>query len=559
MLIQKKKRVICIGMMLVLTAFVGMTTNVSATGLPPVAEAGGPYFGYECDPAMIFDASDSYDPEGATLQYRWKIGDDPWTFWDTANHYDYTFFDDFSGTISLEVSDGDLTAMDTADVTISNVPPYLESVDGPMDPVNVDEEITILVSFFDGAPDPRVGPASRDTFLATFIWGDGSDSDPIYLGVEQFMVSDSYAYSEPGVYEVIISIVDDDLGQLIVSWQVIVVGYVHAGQDGIIDEGSEFISDGFLDDEIGTYTAQVDYGDGTGPNNLELKLGNTFDLQHQYCDNGIYTILVTAFNEGVVWGLDVATVTVNNVAPTIESMSGPPTVPIQLGTSILLTGEFSDPGCLDWHVATIDWGDGETSLSEIISFEFDLVPETSHIYDNPGVYLITLMVTDKDGDSDTMTLDHYVVVYDTSAGFVTGGGWIIVQPGSYPADPTLSGKATFGFVSKYKKGQNIPEGNTEFQFHVANLNFHSHTYEWLVVAGSKAMYKGVGTINGAGNYGFKLTAIDGQKNGGGGIDKFRMKIWDKATGIIVYDNQLGAEDTVDPTTTIGGGSIVIHK
>ena len=106
----------------------------------------------------------------------------------------------------------------------------------------------------------------------------------------------------------------------------------------------------------------------------------------------------------------------------------------------------------------------------------------------------------------------------------------------------------------------MPTGNTEFQFKVANLNFHSTAYQWLVVAGPKAQYKGWGTINGAGNYGFMLTAIDGQVAGGGGVDKFRIKIWDKNNGdAIVYDNQLNAVDDADPTTALGGGSIVIHK
>jgi hypothetical protein len=30
-------------------------------------------------------------------------------------------------------------------------------------------------------------------------------------------------------------------------------------------------------------------------------------------------------------------------------------------------------------------------------------------------------------------------------------------------------------------------------------------------------------------------------------------------GTIVYDNQLGALDGAEPTTVLGGGSIVIHK
>jgi hypothetical protein len=92
-----------------------------------------------------------------------------------------------------------------------------------------------------------------------------------------------------------------------------------------------------------------------------------------------------------------------------------------------------------------------------------------------------------------------------------------------------------------------------------NLNFNSSTYEWLVVSGARAQYKGVGTINGAGNYGFMLTAIDGQITGGGGMDKFRIKIWDRDNGdSIVYDNQMGESETGDAATELGGGSIVIH-
>lgn len=83
----------------------------------------------------------------------------------------------------------------------------------------------------------------------------------------------------------------------------------------------------------------------------------------------------------------------------------------------------------------------------------------------------------------------------------------------------------------------------------------------MVVAGAKAQYKGVGTINGAGNYGFLLTATDGQINGGGGVDKFRIKIVDKTTGNVVYDNVIGASEKIDGANpqVITGGSIVIHK
>src|SRR5205823_5737072 len=152
----------------------------------------------------------------------------------------------------------------------------------------------------------------------------------------------------------------------------------------------------------------------------------------------------------------------------------------------------------------------------------------------------------------------YVVVYDPSAGFVTGGGWIASPAGAYAADPTLTGKANFGFVSKYKKGASTPEVETEFQFQAGSLSFHSSSYEWLVISGARAQFKGSGTINDAGSYGFLLSSIDGDINGGGGKDKFRMKIINKTTNAIVYDSQMGAADSSAASTVLGGGSIVIH-
>ena len=148
---------------------------------------------------------------------------------------------------------------------------------------------------------------------------------------------------------------------------------------------------------------------------------------------------------------------------------------------------------------------------------------------------------------------EYLAVYDPSAGFVTGGGWIDSPVGAYTLDSSLSGKATFGFVSKYKKGATVPTGNTEFQFKAGDLNFHSDSYDWLVIAGDKAKYKGTGTINGAGEYGFMLTATDSDP------DLFRIKIQDKIDDIVIYDNKMNSDDTEYDGTEIGGGQIIVHK
>ena len=141
---------------------------------------------------------------------------------------------------------------------------------------------------------------------------------------------------------------------------------------------------------------------------------------------------------------------------------------------------------------------------------------------------------------------------------MSGGGWINSPAGAFTPIPSLTGAATFGFVSRYQNGANVPTGATEFQFQAGNLNFKSTSYEWLVISGGKkAQYKGTGTINGSGNFRFMLTVIDGDQPGGNDVDKLRIRIWSDSNGLI-YDNQLNAPDSDDPTTVLGGGSIVIH-
>ncbi|MCK4443265.1 MAG: hypothetical protein KAW09_01895, partial [Thermoplasmata archaeon] len=181
-----------------------------------------------------------------------------------------------------------------------------------------------------------------------------------------------------------------------------------------------------------------------------------------------------------------------------------------------------------------------------------------------GVYLVTLTITDDDdgvGTAHTVgDLTAIVVIYDPSAGFITGGGWFESPAGALASDTSASGRAGFGFVSKYQKGADVPKGNAEFRFQAGDLKFKSESYDWLVIAGHKGMFKGTGEINGEGNYGFLISAIDGELPGGQGVDKFRIKIWDKDTGEIIYDNNVeGGDDDADPTTPVIRGEIKIHR
>ncbi|MBT5774195.1 MAG: hypothetical protein HOH95_07445 [Dehalococcoidia bacterium] len=257
--------------------------------------------------------------------------------------------------------------------------------------------------------------------------------------------------------------------------------------------------------------------------------------------------------------LDVALAPMNT-PPEVGPIDAP-LDPVSVETVVHASATFTDPDTLDSHTATWDWGDGS---SEVVLVEPTGTRSTAstHVYTSAGVYGVTLRVTDDFGTWDESVFE-FVVAYDAEAGFVTGGGWIDSPTGAYTpedaSDTDVVGRATFGFVSRYRRGATVPSGNTDFRFRAADFNFHSEDYQWLVVGGARAQFKGTGVINGAGDYGFLLTAVDGDLPGGGGVERFRIKIWDVATDIVVYDNQAGSDDGTPLATAIGGGSIVIHR
>ena len=93
---------------------------------------------------------------------------------------------------------------------------------------------------------------------------------------------------------------------------------------------------------------------------------------------------------------------------------------------------------------------------------------------------------------------------------------------------------------------------------MAGFHFDSTTYDWLVISGAKARIRGMGTVNGGRTTDSRLTAWDGQVNGGGGTDRFRIRIWYGTPGNVVYDNLVGQTGERGPDA-LGGGSIVMHK
>jgi hypothetical protein len=115
---------------------------------------------------------------------------------------------------------------------------------------------------------------------------------------------------------------------------------VHAGPDAAINEGATFAATGsFVSSPGHSWTATVDYGDGSGIQPLPLNPDHTFNLSHSFADDGIFTVVVAVADHstGLV-GTDAVEVTVNNVAPTATL-----NVPTAVAEGSLINVSLTDP------------------------------------------------------------------------------------------------------------------------------------------------------------------------------------------------------------------------
>jgi uncharacterized protein (UPF0548 family) len=337
-----------------------------------------------------------------------------------------------------------------------------------------------------------------------------------------------------------------------------------AGGPYQVDEGGSIALDGSVVDpdegDTHTFAWDLDY-DGVTFDVDTIGAYPIFDAANLDGPDS-HTVALRVTDSHNASHIDTAEVTIHNVAPSVDSI-GVPSTPVHIDeqASYSVDVAFTDPAGANDEPYTCDFDLNNDGVEdETVSGVTGTSCSATLNYATSGVYTVKVTVTDKDGGSGSETATEYVVVYDPEGGFVTGDGWFDSSEGAYAPAPDLTGKASFSFVSKYKKNANIPTGQTQFKFKAADLNFRSDTYQWLVVAGHQVKYKGTGTINGAGHYGFMISAIDEALTTSTDVDRFRIKIWDMDDGdVVVYDNQMDADDDADPTTAIGGGDIVIHK
>ena len=185
----------------------------------------------------------------------------------------------------------------------------------------------------------------------------------------------------------------------------------------------------------------------------------------------------------------------------------------------------------------------------------------SYKFTAPGVYKLQMNVTDQKGithySNTAGDLEAIVVIYDPNGGFAYGGGYYNSPAGALKSNRSATGKASYGFTLNYFKNSTYPKGETQFDFKVGGFEFNALNFEYLVINNSMSQFKGTGKIiGGQSGVGFTMTVTDGQLDGSG-VDKIRMKIYNKNNGSIIYDNQPGASDAALPTQAVGANSTIV--
>jgi PKD repeat protein len=157
--------------------------------------------------------------------------------------------------------------------------------------------------------------------------------------------------------------------------------------------------------EAGDYQLTWSFGDGTqSQQTLALDAGEeaALSIGHVYADSGSAPVQVLAsFGDQAIeasFALAVA-----NAAPSVGS---PTTGTVYEGLPMSLTAPFNDPGSLDTHSATVDWGDGTAPAAATIT-ETPFGPPGSlagldgslaagHIYADNRTYDLAVCVADDD-------------------------------------------------------------------------------------------------------------------------------------------------------------------
>ncbi|UCE75396.1 MAG: PKD domain-containing protein [Methanomassiliicoccales archaeon] len=249
----------------------------------------------------------------------------------------------------------------------------------------------------------------RDGIVLYYEWnfGDGSKAYGVFV---------THEYNDEGVYDVILTITDNE-GDMDLDEMVVAVGNEIPSADIVVEyliRGNSpsskivYMDDVVLFDAIyGDTPSDLpglvfswDFGDDT--------VGFGAHTRHIYTLPGTYSVVLTVTDEDGEQGTANVMVELKNVIPWAELTYSQVTYEDDI---VYFTGYgFDTPSDMDTLSYTWDFGDGLTGSGQ----------EVIHVYTDEGIYTVTLMVTDIHGDTGYYTVTVSVI----NPPPIADAGWI---------------------------------------------------------------------------------------------------------------------------------------
>lgn len=344
---------------------------------------------------------------------------------------------------------GSATGLDTVPTASDDIPPECVPVADAGGPYNTSEgtDAALDGSGSSAGTDPSAGA------ITAYAWD--LDDDGQYDDATG-PTPDFTAVGQDGVYDIGLQ-VTDEFGNTATDATTVTVANVAptVSIDAItpIDEFGTVTVSGVITDPgwLDDLSATISFGDGAAPvaltgaeENARPDATLAFSVQHQYGDDGAFTVEVCAADDDTTGNCDSEVAAVANVDPTAtidtsgeEVYDGASAFVLEAGEVLEVPASSTDPGSddltLEW-----DWGDGTTdSQTSLVNPPAtdplkspsvqprDVTMTETHVYGDACLYELGVTATDDDGGvSDT---DTAAVVVTGNATESKGHGWWLNQ------------------------------------------------------------------------------------------------------------------------------------
>lgn len=258
------------------------------------------------------------------------------------------------------------------------------------------------------------GALDLSHYSATITWGDGTSSAGTLSfdsTTRSFTAQGAHQYASAGNYTVSVTLHHDTAADASVTDQAQVspaqqpptlsnVTITSSNEGGTAHLSGDIVASGG-----GGLTLVVNWGPNQGSNTYMLAAGTThFGVLHTYPDNPAapatsFPVTLSISNANGTSTASTAAV-VNNVAPAAGALTGPTAV--VRGQSLAVSGSFTDPGVLDTHTVSFNWGDGSAASGAVSETKGSGTFSADHVFTASGTYNVVCTITDKDGASVTV-------------------------------------------------------------------------------------------------------------------------------------------------------------